>query len=334
MLAHRCLWVLALAALASAGQAGPARAGDIDRYLPADTAVYVNVNVRQVLDSPLIKKHALQVLRDALKDADTAEEVLKDLGLDPFKDVDRVIVAGSGEPEPDRGLVIVHGRFDPAKFQAKAQETAKANGELLKLRTVPDGQGGRHTVYEVLPPDARAPLFVTLADNTTLLLSAGKDYVVDALKKRGDKAPVALKEKDLQALLEKLDDRQSVTVAAVNNAATRGALNNVPDEAAGALEKITAVGGGVTLGEDIKAEVAFTFQAAADARDFRDSADQGLRFALAGLAVLGKDAESPGLDLVLEVVKSLKVSAKGKTVLVKGQVSAEAIEEVFKAKDK
>ena len=70
--------------------AGPARAAEVDPYLPDDTEVLVTVNVRQVLDSPLVKKSTLEKLREALKDIDMAEDVLKDLGFDPFKDLDRV----------------------------------------------------------------------------------------------------------------------------------------------------------------------------------------------------------------------------------------------------
>ena len=40
----------------------PARAGEVDRYLPDDTEIVVNVNIRQILDSPLVKKHALEKL--------------------------------------------------------------------------------------------------------------------------------------------------------------------------------------------------------------------------------------------------------------------------------
>jgi hypothetical protein len=324
---------LGLLAVLAASAATPARAGEVDKYLPADSEVVVNVNVRQLLDSPLVKKHALDLAREALKGVDMAEEVLKDLGFDPFKDLDRVVAASPGGADRDRGLLIARGKFDRAKFKAKAEEAARTNGDVLKIRKVPDGSGGHHLVYQVDLPDHPLPYFVALADDNTLLASPGKDYVVDALKKVGSKEPAALKDKDLQALLEKVDERQSVSLAAVS-AALKGGLAEAGEDVAGVLDKISAVGGGLTLGEDVKVEVVVTAVNAADAKEFRDSADQALKLALAGLAVLGQGKESnPGIDLALEVVKSLKVTARGRTIVIKGRVSPDAIEDTLK-KDK
>ncbi len=325
---------LGLLALLAACLAAPARAGDMDKYLPADSEVVVNVNVRQLLDSPLVKKHALDLAREALKSVDMAEEVLKDLGFDPFKDLDRVLAASPGGADKDRGLLIVHGKFDRDKFKAKAEEAARTNGDILKIRKVPAGTGGHHLVYQIDLPDHPLPYFVALADDNTLLASPGKDYVVDALKKAGPKETAALKDKDLQALLEKVDGRQSVSLAAVSAALKKGALADVPEDLAAVLDKISAVGGGLTLGEDIKVEVVITAANAADAKQFRDSADQGLKLALAALAVLDQGKESnPGIDLALEVVKSLKVSARGRVIAITGRVSADAIDDTLK-KDK
>src|SRR5262245_49111803 len=45
-----------------------ARAGDIDPYLPDDTEAVVSVNVRQILDAPLVKKEALDALNKMLEE--------------------------------------------------------------------------------------------------------------------------------------------------------------------------------------------------------------------------------------------------------------------------
>src|SRR5262249_47295568 len=106
------------AALAVAALAAPARAADLDPYLPADTEVVVTVNVRQLLGSELLKKLGLDKAKEALKDLDQVKTVLDELGFDPFKDLDRLTVAGPGGTEQDRGLIIARGRFDPDKFKA------------------------------------------------------------------------------------------------------------------------------------------------------------------------------------------------------------------------
>src|SRR5204863_263624 len=76
-------------------------------YLPADTESYLAVNVRQILDSTVFKKQLLVPARAAIKDAagGQLEVVFKDLGLDPFKDIDRLIIASPAAGDTDRGLV-------------------------------------------------------------------------------------------------------------------------------------------------------------------------------------------------------------------------------------
>src|SRR5262249_51508286 len=152
----------------------PGRAADLDPYLPEDTETVLNLNVRQVLDSALIKKHALEAAQEALRGNDQVQDILKDLGFDPFKDLDHILIAAPGGTDKDRGLAIVRGRFDVDKFKAKAEEAATNNGENLKIHKV---QGGKYLLYEVNTPDLDTPLFVALASKNTLLVSPGKDYV-------------------------------------------------------------------------------------------------------------------------------------------------------------
>src|SRR4051794_29935319 len=99
----------------------PARAADLDPFLPEDTESYLSVNVRQIVDSPLFQKQLLAPLKQMLVETggDAVQGVLKDLGVDPFRHIDRVTIASPSTTETDRGLIIIHGTFDPAKFKAK-----------------------------------------------------------------------------------------------------------------------------------------------------------------------------------------------------------------------
>jgi hypothetical protein len=140
MTSHRRPAMAAVAILLTSLVAGYGRAADLDRYLPEDTETLLNLNVRQILDSPLIKKHALEAAQEALRGNDQIQNILKDLGFDPFKDLDRIQVAAPGGADKDRGLVIVRGRFDLDKFKAKAEGTATNNGENLKVHKVLGGK--------------------------------------------------------------------------------------------------------------------------------------------------------------------------------------------------
>ncbi len=308
------------------------RAADLDPYLPEDTESILNINVRQLLDSQLVKKHLLDVAQEALRSNDQLQDILNDLGFDPFKDLDRVVVASPIGTEKDRGLVIVHGRFDVAKFKAKGEEAAKDHSDNLKIHKI---LGGKQLLYEVNHPDLDDPLFVALAGNDTLLASPGKDYVVNALKKSGKDAKPTLKNKKFQALLEKVDVGQSLSLGAVTTPEVAKVIEKTPGDVKGMVEKIQAVAGGLTISDEIKLEIAVTAKNAKDAKDLSDSAKAGLNLVLSFAAPLSQNANTPKwVELVVEVVKAVRVTNKSETVFVKGRISNDLIEDALKMKDK
>jgi hypothetical protein len=325
MLAPRLAAVLTLALLIPAG----VRAADIDTYLPADTESYLSINVRQVFGSPLLKKAALDQLRDALKGADEVNDILKDLGFDPFKDLDRIILASPNSTDTDRGLVIAHGTFDVKKFQARAADAAQNNGDALKIQKVPLGGGANHDVWEVIIPNQESSLFVALANNKTLLASPGKDYVVDAIKQsRANKKP-ELKNKAFQALLEKMDPKQSLSLVVLGKALSGAEkMEILPKRAREALGSIQAIGGGVTVGKEIKLEVAVSSKDEDSARDIRDAIDKSVKLGTVGLTLLSDD--NKGIALVLEVLKTVKVTNKAKVVSLTARLTADAIDDFLK----
>lgn len=329
MTLHRVLPLAVLTAVLLA--ALPGRAAELDPYLPEDTENVINLNVRQILDSALIKKHALEAAQEALRGNDRVQDVLKDLGFDPFKDLDRILVASPDGTDKDRGLVIVHGRFDVAKFKAKGEEVAKDNAEHLKIHKI---LGGKHLLYEVNVQELDMPLFVALAGRDTLLVSAGKDYVVDALKKIGKSEKPALKNKDFQKLLEKVDARQSLSLAAIQTPAVKNALGGLSGDVKGMLEKIQALGGGFTISDEVKLELVVTTKTAKEAKDLKESANAGLTLVLGFLGAVAQNDSKPGMEFLLEAVKSLRVTNKESAVVIKGRITSDLIEEMMKKKSK
>jgi hypothetical protein len=328
MLYHRTLAVF-LAVLLSAPLG---RTAEVDPYLPEDTESVLNLNIRQILDSDLIKKHNLLTLaQEALRGNDQVQDILKDLGFDPFKDLDRIIVAAPGGTEKDRGLVIVHGRFDVAKFKTKAEEVAKDQSEHLKIHKI---LSGKHLLYEVNHPDLDDPLFVALAGRDTVLVSAGKDYVVDALKKSGNSEKPALKNKTFQTLLEKLDAKQSLSLAVVKNPGIQKAVKKASGDIQAMIEKIQALGGGLTISDEIKLELVATTKNNRDAKDLGESVSASLKLILGLVSVFTQNQASPEAEFVLEILKSLSVRNKGETVILKGRVSSDLIEDTLKKKNK
>jgi hypothetical protein len=309
----------------------PGRAADIDPYLPEDTEFLVNVNVRQILDSDLFKKNALAAAQESLRGNDQVQDILKELGFDPFKDLDRLLAASPGGAEEDRGLIIAHGKFDVAKFQAKAEKVAKEDSEHLKIHKI---LGGKHLLYEVTTPELDSPLFVVLAGKDTILVSPGKDYVVEALKKAGKTDKPQLKNKDFQALLEKIDASQSLSVALVKSTGVKKALDGLPGDVKGMVEKVQSIGGGVKITDEVKLELVVTAKDAKEAKELKDSANAGLTLVLGFLGAIAQNDAKPELEFLLEAAKSLRVTNKDSALVIKGRISSDLIEDTLKKKSK
>ncbi len=318
----RAFGVAVVAALLTA----PARAADLDRYLPPDTEVVVTWNVRQLLGSQLIKKNGLEQLRDLIKSQEEVESVLKELSLDPLKDIDKIIAALPATGEQDKGLFIVHGRFNLDKFKARADKAAKDNKDVFKIHQVKDGQGGLHTVYEFTIPvqGNKQPFFAGFASRTTLLAAPSKDYLIDGLKTK-DATKVRLKNKAFQDLLTRMDEQQSFSFATVGEALTKSPLAEL-DPVKDLLPKLSAAAGGITLGDGIKMEFTLSTKQAADAKMLKEKIDEGLTTAtvLIGLAVMQQKELAP----LLEVVKSIKPTVRDTAVTLKGEVSGETLDKL------
>jgi len=187
------------------------------------------------------------------------------------------------------------------------------------------------TVYEVSAPGQDQALYVSFGKDA-VLVSPGKDYVVEAVRAVRGKKKVALKNKEFQALLEKLDPGQSLSVAILGKS-VRGAsgADGVPAMLKGLAEKVEAVGGSVRVEKDIEIELSIATRSDREARELREPIDKGLKAGLAALALLGSDRKE--LGLVLEVLKSTRVGARGKVTTIKARLNPDAFEELFKKAD-
>ena len=225
MFRYRIYAVCMLATMLALLFANPLHAAEVDKFLPGDTEVVVTVNVRQILDSPLVKKDALGKLKDDIKGNANLKTALESMGLDPLKDIDHLVLAIPGGKGDVKALILVHGRFDKAKIETAAQQAAKDHADKLKIhKDVADAAGTKHAVYEIKVPDASQTLFAALVDKGPLVLATGTDgkaNLLEALAKSAPGKKAELKSKELQALLEKTDTKQSITVTALGSAVTK-----------------------------------------------------------------------------------------------------------------
>ncbi len=317
--------VLALASLM------PLRAADLDPYLPEDTENYLSINVRQIVDSPLFQKQLLVPLKEMLVEAggETVQSILKEVGVDPFKDIDRITIVSPRSLETDRGLIIVQGTFDQAKFEAKGKEAARTNSDALKLHAVKIAANTKATIWEVaIPQQPDTPLFVALPSNKTLLVSPGKDYIVDAMRQQAGRAKPNLKNKEVAAVLEKINPRQSISVALFGKSLAQADNELLPQFLTEAFGSVEALGGGVTVQEDVKLELLLANSDSDSAARMQKTLDKLLKSALVGLSLLGDERRE--LTLVLDVVKSIKITNRGRVVSISGRLTQDVLEDFFR----
>src|SRR5262245_57649152 len=210
-------------------QAAPTRAAEVDKLLPDNTEFVVVVNVKQFVDAPLIQKYGLEQLKGMLKSNEEVSQILDALGFDPFKDLASVTVAGSGIGLDAKGLLIAHGQFDLAKFDAKAEEVAKTKGDHLKVH-----KEGDRKIYEVKAEER--PLFVGLVNRTTLVGRPEKDAVLDAFAKASGLKKGTLN-KEVQTLIEKAEANQSFWFGIPGSALAKSDLS-AEEKATKSIEKI------------------------------------------------------------------------------------------------
>ena len=207
---HRIGFVASLAVLGLA--VATARAAEADKYLPEDTNGVISLNVRQVVDSPLFKKTYLPILQKELKAKPELQTQLKDIGFDPFKDIDRVQIAIAESCEREGGkeagvFVVFQGRFDPAKIHTKIAVLAPHIDKALLAHKV-----GNNILYE-FNADERS-FFFALPDKNSLVFATRKEPVRDALERATGKKKVPLRYKDVQDLVTKTDAKQALWLVA------------------------------------------------------------------------------------------------------------------------
>lgn len=309
--------------------AAPVRAAEVDALLPAETESVLFVNVRQILDSDLVKKYALGQIKQALQGNEN-QKMLKDLGLDPLKDVDRVTVGSWGKgPEDMEAVAIVRGRFDPEKLFAAAKDQASKNAD--KMAIVEEKVGDKtYKLVKITQDNQPKPFYVAVADEKTIVGANDKKLTtaILAAAEKGNAKP-SLK-KDLAALILKQDEKASVFACGLmeGKADNVPGLNNIPgvnpEKFQKGLEKLKTFAMTMRLTDEVGLEVVMGMKDADAADDFGAEISNLIGTAKGFLPLLTQN--QPNLKpLVDEVSKTLKSKVKDKDVSINLKVTAESI---------
>jgi hypothetical protein len=328
------LLVAALLIVASAAQAAPAPdepAVKIDKYLPDDTGGVFVVDVKQILASKAFTKELKKQIEELLQ-IEQVQMVLKDTGFDPIKDIDRVVLAITPEVDGMSGsFLVVEGRFDAKKLEAKAADFGKQHPAIKEIDI------GNAKAYEWRLPGQPAyfALYFALVDKGTFVFCASKQELTEAFEKAGGKRKTEFKSKSLAKLIAKMDPKLAVNVACAGEMPTGGSAMFLPGGGFVRMtrtladEGIESVTGGLTVGEDIKGKIHFAARDADTAKKLAAEFEEGLAEMhkhIAREAVRNKD-----LGPVVEVVKTIKGTTNEATITMEGHGGAEAVQALIKA---
>jgi hypothetical protein len=305
---------LALAAAVTATSA----AAEPDRLLPADTDIVLSVNVRQALGSDLVKEYALGNLKQVLDGGDV-QQLLKELGLDPLKDIDRVVVGASGKDETDlKTLAIVRGRFNAEKLYRAAEAQTRTDPDHFTMI-----KDGRDVLFKYTPDDGN-PVYATVLDEKTIVASIEKKSVTDALAVP-PKGKAALN-KEMAAVVAKMDDTATLWAAALPNGRLDALKLKGPAAAPGLQNQIANLQSAavvVRVDKDVDLAISLGMKDAGSAAEAGKTVGELVQTARGALPFLA--ANNPNLRPLVESAKTLKTEVNDRTIVVTGRLSGQAI---------
>jgi hypothetical protein len=315
-----------LLTIALLGAAPSLPAGEADKYLPADSAILLRLDVKGLLASPALKddKDALdrakKLIDTLLAGYDGVRKHMNAAGIDVYRDVATLTTAAPGDGDFDKGFVVLEGTFDPAKFKKAAEDAAAKQGEGVKLLKV-----GPHDVVSIALPGRDEPLYACLVDKNTLVGAGTKDKLAAALKQDA----VAKDVKPLQALL---DAKQHLTFAGTRPSMVKLLeKTNLPfgDVLGPILEGAETVSGGVTYGKECEFVMRFGAKDEKAAKQFFQQTT--IVLAAARGLVAKKAKEDPDYVPLQELMKGLKTKQEGTTVVWRSHVSPATAERLLQS---
>lgn len=307
--------------LAATLLAAPARAADMDKYLPDGTLFVLSVNVRNLLDSPLLRGDE-KAFKTAMGEAAKA---LEEFGVDPAKDLNRVVIA-AGEGAPNSALVLIEGTFNTAKLQTQLANLAKE-----KKGNIEPAEGAPAGVYQVkLPPQARRNpgmpdrFLFTVLDRNFLAIAPTQVALEDVLaKKKGEKKTEVKQE--MLTEIGKINPRETASVVIIPPAQL---LQGGP---AAGMTKIT---GGVTVGQGVKTDILLSTKDGDSATELAKAINDGLAQVKQLIPIFAGNQPGVGqkeIGMITELIDSFKATAQSKGVSIKSEISKDFIDKAKQA---
>lgn len=299
----------------------PVRGAEVNKFLPDDTEFVMTVNMQQIMDSPLVKKYAMEHIKVLMQSDDHVKKTLEALGFDPLKDLTSLTAAGAGFGPDSKGIIIAQGKFDQAKVEAYAEKMAKDNAEAVKVDKFEN-----HKIFEIKVPGEDKPMFAAVVDSQTIIAVSDKAGLKDAFDRAAGKKQ-SNPRKELLALLEKVDTKQSMWMALPASVLAKSPLGE-DYRAKKIVEKIDNVTMGFTVSKGLQMGVTVLTKTADGAKELTEEVKTGLEQAKGFVALIA--GQQKELAPLADLIGSIKVETEGTKIMLKSEVSEELIDKNLK----
>jgi hypothetical protein len=307
--------------LATLALAAPARAADVNKFLPDDAEIIMVLNVQQIIQSPLVQKHGLPHVKQFLQADEKVKKLLETVGFDPLTNLTRVTAAASAVSPDAKGAIIAEGKFNLDKIRSKVEELANEKKDNLKIITE-----GDHKLLEIKNPGEEKPAYAALINENTIVFGSDKGFVLDSFDRASDKKKQAVKP-DIVKLIEKADQTQSMWMVAPGAVFAKSPLAE-DEKTKKILESVNDLSVGFKLDDNFNMATAIVTKDAKAAQQISEELKNGIETLKGLLALLA--GQTKELAPLVDVVGSIKVGTENATVTLKSEVSKEMIEKSLK----
>jgi hypothetical protein len=134
----KVLFVLSTVSLFACGGATGGAASDSMKFLPEGSTGVMVIDVKKALASPIMNEEPFKTqIAQGKEDSDYKELVAA--GLDPFTQLNTVVIAGKTDPSQEIGVAILSGSFDAAKVAEKGNAEATKKGDKVVFEVLGTG---------------------------------------------------------------------------------------------------------------------------------------------------------------------------------------------------
>jgi hypothetical protein len=303
-----------LPTMASTREAGP----DELKFVPSDAAIVAHANVREVMASEF-----RQTLRQILPDHDKhgQEQFQNETGINVEEDIDSVTACmwpSAGDGDNHTGFVMLRGRFDTARLEAKAREHKNVQIEDFHgarlLRLVHDST--EDSAQSSTPPrdgqlHHRNKTAVLAFVEPGLMMFGEEAPVKRALSRSGENVQA---NSEMMGMIAEVEGNANLWAIGRVEALAKNA--KLPEQLASQIPQVTWFSASSRINGGLSGELR------AEARD--DEAAKNLREVVQGFLALVK-MQAGNKPEMQAMVQSLQLSGSGKSVALSFQVPAEFI---------